>query len=85
MDDTQRPMLVLKTGAGTIDLLNPTPEQVNVDDMLHNLSRIPRWCGAGKLSVLQHMMVVSQLLRDVTCKTCRRALAALARRSLRYG
>ena len=65
MDDTQRPTLVLKTGAGEIDLLNPTPEQVNVDDMLHNLSQIKRWCGAGKLSVLQHMMVVSQLLHGV--------------------
>ncbi len=64
MGDTQRPTLVLKTGAGEIDLLNPTPEQVNVDDMLHNLSRIPRWCGAGRLSVLQHMMLVSLSLHD---------------------
>jgi len=65
MDDTQRPTLVLKTGAGEIDLLNPRAKDVNIDDMLHNLSRIPRWCGAGKLSVLQHMMVVSQLLHGV--------------------
>jgi hypothetical protein len=57
-------MLVLKTGEAAIDLLNPTPEQVNIDDMLHNLSRIPRWCGAGKLSVLQHMMLVSLSLHD---------------------
>ena len=64
MGDTHRPMLVLKTGEAAIDLLNPTPEQVNVDDMLHNLSRIPRWCGAGKLSVLQHMMLVSLSLHD---------------------
>lgn len=44
---------------GEIDLLNPRPEDVNIDDMLRNLSRIPRWCGAGRLSVLQHMMHVA--------------------------
>ncbi len=60
---TTRPELILHTGAGTIDLLNPTPEQVNVDDMLRNLSRIPRWCGAGRLSVLQHMMHVALILQ----------------------
>ena len=59
MGDTHKPTLILKTGEGEIDLLNPTPEQVNINDMLHNLSRIPRWCGAGNLSVLQHMMLVS--------------------------
>ncbi len=92
MGDTQRPTLVLKTGAGEIDLLNPTPEQVNIDDMLHNLSRIPRWCGAGRLSVLQHMMHVALILqktpdvskvttlagRDETNVTCKTCRRILA-------
>lgn len=39
--------LILSTGRGSIDLLNPTPEQVNIGDMLRNLSHIPRWCGVG--------------------------------------
>lgn len=47
---------------GSVDALNPTPEQVNVGDMLHNLSHIPRWCGAGPLSVLQHMAHVARIL-----------------------
>ena len=64
MGDTHKPTLILKTGRGSMNLLNPTPEQVNIDDMLHNLSRIPRWCGAGPLSVLQHMMLVSLSLHD---------------------
>jgi hypothetical protein len=39
---TTRPELILKTGAGEIDLLSPTPEQVNVGPMLDNLSRVIR-------------------------------------------
>lgn len=39
---TTRPELILKTGAGEIDALNPTPEQVNVGPMLDNLSRVIR-------------------------------------------
>jgi len=54
--------LIIKTGAGSIDLLNPTPEQVCVEDMIVNLACLPRWIGAGKLSVLQHMMLVGRLL-----------------------
>lgn len=47
---------------GTVDALNPTPDQINVDDMLWSLSQIVRWNGAGPLSVLQHMAHVARIL-----------------------
>lgn len=47
---------------GTVDALTPTPEQINVDDMLRCLSRIYRWNGAGPLSVLQHSLHVARIL-----------------------
>lgn len=56
--------LILKTGRGSMDILNPTPEQVNVGDMLTNLSRIRRWCGASCVSVLQHQIMVADALTD---------------------
>ena len=51
--------IILKTGFGQMDILNPTPEQVDIEDMLNNLSRIPRWCGSGELTVLQHSLWVA--------------------------
>ena len=56
--------LILSTGRGSMDLLYPTPEQVNVGDMLINLSRIRRWCGASVVSVLRHQMMVADALED---------------------
>ena len=47
---------------GTVDALNPTPAQIDVDHMLRSLSRIMRWNGAGPLSVLQHSMHVARIL-----------------------
>jgi hypothetical protein len=47
---------------GSVDALNPQPEQVNVGDMLYSLSRIIRWNGGGRLSVLQHMAHVARIL-----------------------
>ena len=55
--------LILSTGRGTFDLLNPRAEDVNVDDMLRNLSRIVRFCGASPFTVLQHSLYVGRLLR----------------------
>jgi hypothetical protein len=49
---------------GTVDALNPTPEQIDVGPMLDNLSRVRRWNGGGELSVLQHMMHVALILQQ---------------------
>ncbi len=49
---------------GSVDALNPTPEQIDVGPMLDNLSRVRRWNGGGELSVLQHMMHVALILHQ---------------------
>ena len=59
MNDT----LILTTGQGQFDLLNPRVEDVNTDDMLRNLSRIVRFNGASPFTVLQHSLYVGRLLR----------------------
>jgi hypothetical protein len=70
--------LILKTGAGQFDLLNPRVEDVNIDDMLRNLSRIVRFNGASPFTVLQHSLYVGRLLRaqgesrDVILRLCSR-------------
>lgn len=53
--------IILTTGCGKIDLLNPRPEDVNVDDMLRNLSRIVRFTGVSNFTVLQHSLYVGHL------------------------
>lgn len=55
--------LILTTGSGKFDLLNPRVEDVNIDDMLRNLSRIVRFTGASPFTVLQHSLYVGRLLR----------------------
>jgi hypothetical protein len=42
------------TGKGFIDLLNPKFDQINLDDMVTNLSRTYRWRGAVPFTVNQH-------------------------------
>ncbi len=49
---------------GSVDALNPQPEQIDVGPMLDNLSRVRRWNGGGELSVLQHMMHVALILHQ---------------------
>lgn len=55
--------LILTTGQGKFDLLNPRVEDVNTEDMLRNLSRIVRFTGASPFTVLQHSLYVGRLLR----------------------
>ena len=54
--------IIIATDAGRFDLLNPRAEDVDIDDMLRNLSRMYRWTGAGRLTVLQHQMHVALIL-----------------------
>jgi len=59
--------LILKTGFGQMDILNPTPEQVDIEDMINNLARIRRWNGSGELTVLQHSLWVAFDLQRRDC------------------
>lgn len=46
-----------------VDLLNPTPEQIDVDDMITNLDRTYRWRGAIPFTVNQHEVLVMLIIR----------------------
>lgn len=48
-------------GRSFVDLLNPTPEQINIDDMITNLDRTYRWKGAIPFTVNQHEALVAAL------------------------
>jgi hypothetical protein len=50
------------TGHGRIDLLHPRPEDVDLRDVVINLSRIRRWTGAVDFTVGQHAQVVEMML-----------------------
>lgn len=50
------------TGKGFIDLLNPKFDQINLDDMVTNLSRTYRWRGAVPFTVNQHQALAGLLV-----------------------
>lgn len=49
-----------------LDLLNPAPFDVEIEDIAHGLARVARWNGQTQgpfaLSVAQHSLIVEQLL-----------------------
>lgn len=55
--------LRILTGYGSIDLLNPTADDVNMRDVCTNLSRIRRWNGAIDFTVGQHSRLVEAILK----------------------
>lgn len=50
-----------------LDLLDPSPLDVEIDDIAHGLARVPRWngqtSGAHIFSVAQHSLVVEEISR----------------------
>lgn len=52
-----------------LDLLNPSPMDIEIEDIAHGLSRVARWngqtTGEYPFSVLQHSLVVDDLLPDL--------------------
>jgi len=50
-------------GRSFVDLLNPTPEQIDIDDMITNLDRTYRWKGAIPFTVNQHETLVMLIIR----------------------
>jgi uncharacterized protein len=65
-----------------LDLLNPSPLDIEIEDIAHGLARVARWNGQTKgahaFSVAQHCLVVERLLGDIRPKFGRDArLAAL--------
>jgi uncharacterized protein len=69
-----------------LDLLNPDPSDIEIEDIAHGLARVARWNGQTKgehaFSVAQHSLLVEEiagrLMADATVSTTKRwQLAAL--------
>jgi len=72
-----------------LDLLNPAPQDVEIEDIAHGLARVARWNGQTKgahaLSVAQHSIIVADILVALEPASGREgALAALLHDSPEY-
>jgi len=66
---TRRACAMRTVGGRWVDLLDPNPHDIAIEDIAYHLSRINRFTGATGYSVAQHSVLVSRL--------CRKALAGL--------
>ena len=52
-----------------LDLLSPSPEDIEIDDIAHGLARVARWNGQTKgdhaFSVAQHSIVVTEIFEAI--------------------
>ncbi len=52
-----------------LDLLNPSPEDIAIEDIAHGLARVARWngqtLGDHAFSVAQHVIIVEQIAADL--------------------
>jgi 5'-deoxynucleotidase YfbR-like HD superfamily hydrolase len=64
-----------------LDLLDPSPLDVEIDDIAHGLARVPRWNGqtAGRsaFSVAQHTLLVDDVARAIEPELGRRERLAI--------
>jgi len=72
-----------------LDLLNPSPADVEIEDIAHGLARVARWNGqtrgAHALSVAQHSVIVADILAALAPESGRDGeLAALLHDSPEY-
>ena len=72
-----------------LDLLNPSPLDVEIEDIAHGLARVARWNGQTKgehaFSVAQHCLLVERLTSELRPRLAREArLAALLHDASEY-
>ncbi|HEU0160947.1 MAG TPA: HD family hydrolase [Rhizomicrobium sp.] len=72
-----------------LDLLEPSPLDIEIEDIAHGLARVARWNGqtrgAHAFSVAQHSVLVERLVADLSPRLSREArLAALLHDSPEY-
>ncbi len=64
-----------------LDLLDPSPLDVEIGDIAHGLARVARWngqtSGSNAFSVAQHCLVVEDILRRIVPSTADDLLVAL--------
>ncbi|WP_336294104.1 HD family hydrolase [Bartonella sp. CB169] len=58
-----------------LDLLNPSPFDVEIEDIAHGLSRVARWNGQTRgehaYSVAQHSLLVEQIFQKLFPQSCK--------------
>jgi uncharacterized protein len=57
---------IIRTYTGQyVNIVNPDPKTILIEDIAHHLSLINRWCGASEepISVAQHSMIVATLIQ----------------------
>ncbi len=64
-----------------LDLLDPSPLDVEISDIAHGLARVARWNGQTRgdhaFSVAQHCLVVEEVFRRCTDSDCQNLMMAL--------
>ncbi|WP_208435206.1 YfbR-like 5'-deoxynucleotidase [Bartonella phoceensis] len=57
-----------------LDLLNPSPFDIEIEDIAHGLSRVARWNGQTQgehaYSVAQHSLLVEQIFQKLSPQSC---------------
>ncbi|WP_336287882.1 MULTISPECIES: HD family hydrolase [unclassified Bartonella] len=57
-----------------LDLLNPSPFDIEIEDIAHGLARVARWNGQTKgehaYSVAQHSLLVEQIFQKISPQSC---------------
>jgi hypothetical protein len=61
-DGVAPPHLKEMSSGALVDPLDPDPELVFVEDVAHNLARIPRFAGCAETYVVNHALIVAGLL-----------------------
>ncbi|MDE3115045.1 MAG: HD family hydrolase, partial [Pseudomonadota bacterium] len=60
-----------------LDLLNPSPLDIEIEDIAHGLARVARWNGQTRgdhaFSVAQHCVLVERLAGELTANLAREA------------
>lgn len=87
-DETPRAWQRMLSGR-RLDILNPSPMDIEIEDIAHGLARVSRWNGQTKgkypLSVAQHSILVEKLLHQNAPKLDQKwRLAALLHDSPEY-
>jgi uncharacterized protein len=80
-DGTQRPRAWQRMLSGRrLDLLDPSPADVAIEDIAHGLARVARWNGQTRgphaLSVAQHCVIVADIVAALDPTAPRHALLA---------
>src|SRR5690348_13266514 len=85
---TQKPRAWQRMLSGRrLDLLDPSPLDIEIEDIAHGLARVARWNGQTKgehaFSVAQHCVLVERITTELNPRLTREARLKIGRASCR--